>query len=510
MLSTVKSGGVLGVDGYIVHVEVNITQGLPQFITVGLPDTAVKESRERVKSAIVNVGFQFPLRKIVINLAPADIPKQGTLYDLPIAVGILTGAGIIPEEKIRETAFVGELALDGTLRKVKGVLPIAITLKEKGIKNIILPEENKKEAALVRGINVYGFNSLKDVVMFLNGDIDKNPVKLNFSEIFSDEENAYLDFSEIKGQYAVKRALEIAAAGFHNVLMIGSPGSGKSMMAKAFPSILPPMDFEEAIETTKIHSVAGILDSFIVKNRPFVSPHHTTSDVAIIGGGSIPKPGAVSIAHNGVLFLDELPEFKRSVLEVLRQPLEDREVVISRASGRFKFPAKFQLIAAANPCPCGYRNDPNKECRCSPKEIKRYIGKLSGPLIDRIDISVYVNPVPPEELSSIETGESSKEIRERVLKAVDIQKKRFKGIGINFNSEMTPSMIEKFVKLESSAENALNLAAKKYGFTARGYHRILKVSRTIADLEASEEVKLKHIIEAINYRISEEIASITF
>ncbi len=505
MLSIVKSGGVLGVDGYVVNVEVNITQGLPQFITVGLPDTAVKESRERVKSAITNIGLQFPLRKIIINLSPADIPKQGTIYDLPIAVGILSSSGKIQEKSIKNTAFIGELALDGSLRKVKGALPIAIKLKEKGIKSIVVPEENKKEVALIKGIDVYGFKNLKEIILFLNGELEKYPTVLDLSDILSNQNNSYPDFSEIKGQYTVKRALEIAAAGFHNVLMIGSPGSGKSMMAKAFPSILPPLTFEEAIETTKIHSVAGILDSFIVKKRPFVSPHHTTSDVAIIGGGTVPKPGAVSIAHNGVLFLDELPEFKRTVLEVLRQPLEDREVVISRASGRFKFPAKFQLIAAANPCPCGYRNDPNKECRCSPKEIRRYMNKLSGPLLDRIDINVYVNPVPPEELSGISPGEKSEKIRERVIEAVNLQKKRFKGISINFNSEMLPSMIEKFVILKPEAENVLNTAAKRYALTARSYHRVLKLARTIADLEKKEKVETKHIIEALNFKLPENI-----
>ncbi len=502
MLSTIKSGGFLGVDGYVVDVEVNISQGLPQFITVGLPDTAVKESRERVKSAIVNIGFSFPLRKIVVNLAPADVPKQGTLYDLPTAIGILVSSGAIDKKSVEGTAFIGELALDGSLRHVKGALPIAFAMKEAGIKRLILPESNSKEAALVQGLEVYGFNNLKEIVSFLNGDLDRKKVQVDILDYLL-EENFPIDFSEIKGQFAVKRALEVAAAGFHNLMMIGSPGSGKSMMAKAFPSILPPLSFEEALETTKIHSVAGVLEDFIVKTRPFVSPHHTTSDVAIIGGGTVPKPGAVSLAHNGVLFLDEFPEFKRSVLEALRQPLEDRVVTISRASGSFKFPARFQLIAAANPCPCGYKNDPKKECRCSPVEIKRYERKLSGPILDRIDINIFVNPVNPDDLVSKEEGEPSKKIRERVIKAIEIQRKRFENFPIRYNSEMTPSIMKKVIKIKQEAENILEKATKKYNLTARSYFRILKLSRTIADLDSKENIETKHVIEALNFKIME-------
>ncbi len=504
MVSLVKSGGVLGVDGFLVDVEVNISAGIPQLIIVGLPDTSVKESKERVKSAIVNVGLRFPNKKIVINLAPADILKQGTIYDLPISIGILSADGIIPEDKIKNFAFVGELALNGDLRAIKGALPIALKLREVGIKNLILPEENSQEAALVREINVFGFKNLKEIIDFFSGNLKKERTTVDLKDIFNTDNIPYPDFSEIKGQQTVKRALEIAAAGFHNLLMIGSPGSGKSLMAKAFPSILPPLTFEEALETTKIHSVAGVLKGFIIKYRPFISAHHTASDISIIGGGNIPKPGLVSLAHNGTFFMDELPEFKRNVLEVLRQPLEDRKVVISRASGMYIFPAKFQLLAAANPCPCGYRNDPNKQCRCTPREIKRYMSKLSGPLLDRIDINVWVNPVPPEDLSKLQAGEGSNKIRERVIDAVEIQKRRFRGFPINFNSEMTPSLVEKFIKLDTKVENLLNSYAKKFNITARSYHRILKIARTIADLDSSDKILSKHILEAINFKLSEE------
>jgi Mg chelatase-related protein len=505
MLSVVKSGGTYGINGYVVDVEVNISQGLPQFTVVGLPDTAVKESRERVRSAIENIGYKFPVKKITVNLAPADVLKIGTLYDLPISIGILASSGIINENDLKDTAFIGELALNGDLRGVKGVLPIAIKLKEVGFKRFIVPLENEEEAAIVNDLDVYGFANLKEIVMFLNGDLEKQPKKIDVDEVLECSLDHIGDFAEVKGQYTVKKALEIAAAGFHNLLMIGSPGSGKTMLARRFLSILPPLTFQEAIEVTKIHSIAGVLKDNIVRCRPFRSPHHTISDIALIGGGSFPKPGEVSLAHNGVLFLDELPEFKKSTLEVLRQPLEDKVVSISRASGKIEFPANFQLIAAANPCPCGYKLDPKKECRCTPAEIKRYLGKISGPLLDRIDLAVTVLPVAPEELANKPEGEPSAKIRDRVLKAVEIQRNRFKNENIKFNSQMTPTHIEEYGNITKEAKDVMLNATKRFNLTARSFHKVLKVARTIADLENSEKVLPKHVFEAINYKVNENL-----
>ena len=505
MLSIAKSGGTYGINGYVVDVEVNISQGLPQFTVVGLPDTAVKESRERVRSAIENIGYKFPVKKITVNLAPADVLKIGTLYDLPISIGILASSGIINENDLKDTAFIGELALNGDLRGVKGVLPIAIKLKEAGFKRFIVPLENEEEAAIVNGLDVYGFSNLKEIVMFLNGDLEKQPKKIDVDEVLECSLDHIGDFAEVKGQYTVKKALEIAAAGFHNLLMIGSPGSGKTMLARRFLSILPPLTFQEAIEVTKIHSIAGVLKDNIVRCRPFRAPHHTISDIALIGGGSFPKPGEVSLAHNGVLFLDELPEFKKSTLEVLRQPLEDKVVSISRASGKIEFPANFQLIAAANPCPCGYKLDPKKECRCTPAEIKRYLGKISGPLLDRIDLAVTVLPVAPEELANKPEGEPSAKIRDRVLKAVEVQRNRFKNENIKFNSQMTPTHIEEYGNITKEAKDVMLNATKRFNLTARSFHKVLKVARTIADLENSEKVLPKHVFEAINYKVNENL-----
>jgi magnesium chelatase family protein len=505
MLSIAKSGGTYGINGYVVDVEVNISQGLPQFTVVGLPDTAVKESRERVRSAIENIGYKFPVKKITVNLAPADVLKIGTLYDLPISIGILASSGIINENDLKDTAFIGELALNGDLRGVKGVLPIAIKLKEAGFKRFIVPLENEEEAAIVNGLDVYGFSNLKEIVMFLNGDLEKQPKKIDVDEVLECSLDHIGDFAEVKGQYTVKKALEIAAAGFHNLLMIGSPGSGKTMLARRFLSILPPLTFQEAIEVTKIHSIAGVLKDNIVRCRPFRAPHHTISDIALIGGGSFPKPGEVSLAHNGVLFLDELPEFKKSTLEVLRQPLEDKVVSISRASGKIEFPANFQLIAAANPCPCGYKLDPKKECRCTPAEIKRYLGKISGPLLDRIDLAVTVLPVAPEELANKPEGEPSAKIRDRVLKAVEIQRNRFKNENIKFNSQMTPTHIEEYGNITKEAKDVMLNATKRFNLTARSFHKVLKVARTIADLENCEKVLPKHVFKAINYKVNENL-----
>jgi len=502
MLTKVLSGGVLGVDGFSVDVEVNISRGLPQFVIVGLPDTAVKESKERVKSALELTGIKFPSKKVLVNLAPANIPKQGTLYDLPIAIGILSNIGVIHKE-LSDTAFIGELSLDGKLRKVNGVLPVALHLKEKGIKNLILPEDNCLEASVVEGINVYGFSSLKEVIGFLNGEIFKEPARFDYSSI--SENTSYEDFADVKGQLLAKRAVTVAVAGFHNLLLIGSPGSGKTMIARRIPSILPDIEFEEAIQTTKIYSVAGLLDRPLILKRPMRFVHHTISDTALVGGGSVPKPGEISLAHNGVLFLDELPEFKRNSLEALRQPLEDKKIVISRANGKFEFPANFQLVATANPCPCGYRFDSERECSCSDTQVKRYLGKISGPLLDRIDIVVQITRPKTTELLEKQKSQSSKELKEQVLKAVEIQKIRFKNTSIKFNSQMSSAMVDRFVKLEANAESLLKMLSEKAKLTGRSFYKILKISRTIADLDNSEKVEKKHILEAFNFKVNDEM-----